>query len=106
MIVDDYAGYLLEANLKAGTKGLPGLLGRIGLSQPAGVAMLAAANAIALTALVVFDPADLRSRETRSGRPASQRLQDPEVQEFVAELRAGINQEGMVKNAEGFIEIV
>lgn len=106
MIVDDYAGYLLEANIQAGTKGFPGLLGRIGLSQPAGVAILAAANVIALTALVIFDPADLRSRESRSGRPASQRLQDPEVQELVAELRDGINQQGMVKNAEGLIEIV
>ncbi len=58
--IDDYSIALLQANVAAGTRGYPGLLARIGIANPIGVGMVLTANAIALGALVAFDPAGLR----------------------------------------------
>lgn len=113
--IDDYAIALWDANTKGSTIAIRQWLVRAGLSNPYSGAVLVGANALALAALVAFDPADLRSKSP-SGRSAMQVLgNDPvlrgELEQGLTNLKeayvtAMTTQQGLVKDDEGQIEIM
>lgn len=100
--IDDYGIALFKANLAMGTKGYPGLLARIGISNPIGFAMVAGANALALGALVALDPAGLRGG-SGNGSSSIEVMPPLEMQASQA-WHGGIGaSSGMVKDEEGLI---
>jgi hypothetical protein len=100
--IDDYSIALLQANVAAGTKGYPGLLARIGISNPIGVGMVLTANAIALGALVAFDPAGLRGGDKY--RETSRDILPLITTEASSGWSGGSTiSSGMVKDEEGLI---
>tara|TARA_Y100001951_G_C11291963_1_gene272783 strand:- start:231 stop:599 length:369 start_codon:yes stop_codon:yes gene_type:complete len=114
--VDDYSIALWNANVKLGTKGIPGLLGRVGISHPVSIGILAASNAIALGALVITDPANLRDQSAVPfrGQEMKSIIVSDEFQELATTLASNLRQgrdlmdppEGIMLNDEGFIEVV
>lgn len=110
MIVDDYAYYLLQANLQASGPGVALKIARAtGVASPLVAGVYGAANLLALGALVILDPADLRAREKRASN-----WMKPSVQKDAIKLASSMKElyqyegpsQGMRKDQRGVIEIV
>lgn len=113
--IDDYVIALTRANFygPASTLSLRQYAVRAGLSNPYTGMMLVSANLIALTALVALDPAGLRSKGKRPGL-IEEIKNKPQLQAEIMDVAQHVKefigwkptQQALVKDDEGFIEVV
>ena len=112
MIIDDYAYYLLQANLQSSGPGVALKIARAtGMASPLIAGVYGAANLLALGALVILDPADLRGRERRAGTRWTEPATQQEAMQFAGQMKdlyqyTPQNNSGMIKDENGIIEIV
>jgi hypothetical protein len=113
MIVDDYAYYLMQANLESSGPGVALKVARAtGIASPLIAGAYLAANVLALGALVVLDPADLRERERKAKDRST--WMDRSTQADAVELFNQVKEiyqysgpsSGMVKDERGVIDII
>ena len=110
--IDDYAIYLLRANVDLAGPGAAAKVARAA-ALPSGpvAAVYVAANVLALGALVAFDPSGLRERGPSALGTADMitaaSIIGPQLQRAYSDLNlASQGAEGIVKDERGVIEIV
>jgi hypothetical protein len=113
MIVDDYAYYLMQANLESSGPGVALKVARTtGIASPLIAGAYLAANVLTLGALVVFDPADLRERDRKAKDRSTwmQRSTQADAVDLFNQVKEIYQysgpSSGMVKDERGVIDIV
>ncbi len=111
--IDDYGIYLLRANVDLAGPAIAVKTARAaGLAGGPVTAVYLAANVLALGALVINDPANLRDSDSTPfrGQDLQSILTSDEFQQLALDLRQARDlmdpPEGIVLNEEGFIEVV